>query len=1531
MSNGGLWDKLGNYYEWQWTLSCFLMVLGGTEATAITIEKFGEDGFEFELVTPQDSEWHQCKRRSDGGNWTIQRLITEGVVAAFGDKLKASQSAAVILITTSSCTPLAGLIDKSKTFSPTSDLLAALNAEEREAFKRLKGEWHCSTDDNCHQMLKRCKIEITSPSTIQQSNRAIARTYFSGDVDKLLPLFWDYAMNRLTQTISTDQLRIDVIQHLNLQLKNWAIDPTIDTRINAANQRYLKSHDAQMHRHPPIVRPEYEAAWQALGLNSRESRILLITGHAGCGKSHVLKYLVNQCQQMGHPVLALRMDAFLDARSIEDIGRPLLKEQASPVAVLTSRYQNQVPVLILDQADSVSEISGRSAHVRDLLDEMINDGTAYGNLKIVIACRNHDLNNDHRFKALKDNAFTKHVDVGLLDWDRDLMPYLSAIGLDGGKASQPQRQMLQKPINLGLFLACLEGLEADAFKALSSTSSMIKSLIERRQNDLRITGAVWTIFEVLEVICDYFNAHQTLAAPQLLLNKYPGAKAYLQSAGLFSIENGLIQLTHEALFDYVYAQSFVLSNKSVVSELTSKEQFLFRRTQVRQIFSGLRDLPGQYPRYIEELRAVLTSPEIRYHVKDSVAKWFSTVERPSDAESEIAFSLSDAPELSHLTRQIVSGQSWFDRLSTSGVIHNWLTSSCDHRRNFAQFLVRRAIDSCPDDAARMIHTILDHGAIPEVKILHMLVYALPSRKSEELLRAQIRAISQCPAEVFGEGKFPGFADFASWHKIWPEAQAKVLEAWLNRWLEIHSKDDPFSAVFQFNSTHSHWLGELAKKSPEHFCFAILPTLCIAMKRDAALGENQGKGWCQYDRIWPHDRESGIPNVIDFVRNALTEVAKSTPDLASELLEQLPPHLSRAALHLHLETIKANPEALHVRLRSLLENDDVLKAGPDGAEWQSFANAIAETLPWLEPDICELAWQLVRNHNPEYVFLKRSLERNVMSEVGVERIPCSSETRKWMIHNLNEVGLEKWAILKTIGPTYLPRDLRTDFEQLCRKFHGKALPEAHHSMGGMVRSPIDQKAASRMSDRQWLNAMHKYDQGRGEMRSFHKGYVIGGGHELSQELTTQAKADPVRFVNLITTLPDGCLPAYLDGIVSGVMESKADDKLVLRLFRLVAPRLESLFKRGIIWGFQKHRGIIAEPDVLAFLINLAQNGDAHENNDKTERRKEKEKKSLDDIYQGYSGLYGDAINGDRGAAYNTIADGLWENDCLLNDCIDLLKKQIQIESLNAVRMCMLHLVNSIGKYDPAQASAFVRQIAQKSLIPLSGQHGIHFLRWLLPNRFAEGWPIVNAMIESEDETISAAGILILGLSAFNNDEARSHFEQIRRTSALARRISADLAANNIRRVESCELQRQWLLDAMFDDDTVIQEECCSAKWEEILAPDSKHQDLAYRFIESHAIMLSSDHFVHAFEDIADAHSYLGLKLIDRLIQIAPDYNFQGHNGHHSAMHYLGPILNRMYQNAEKDHLAAGVVLDRIDTLLQIGFYGIEDVLKSHERI
>lgn len=376
MSNGGLWEKLGNYYEWQWTLSRLLMVLAGTEATAITIEKLGEDGFEFELVTPQGSEWHQCKRRSDGGNWTIQRLITEGIVAAFGEKLKASQTAAVFFITTSSCTPLAGLIDKSKTYSHAPDLLAALNTEEGEAFHRLKGEWRCSTDDNCHQMLRRCKIEITSPSTIQQSNRAIARTYFSGEVDKLLPLFWDYAMNRLTQTISTDQLRNDVVRQLNLRLKNWAIDPTIDARINAANQRYLKSHDAQMHRHPPIVRPEYDEAWQALGLENRENRILLITGDACCGKSHVLKNLVNQCEEMGHPVLALRMDAFLDARSIEDIGQPLLEERASPVAVLTSRYQNQAPVLILDQSDSVSEISGRSAHVRDLLDEMINDGTA---------------------------------------------------------------------------------------------------------------------------------------------------------------------------------------------------------------------------------------------------------------------------------------------------------------------------------------------------------------------------------------------------------------------------------------------------------------------------------------------------------------------------------------------------------------------------------------------------------------------------------------------------------------------------------------------------------------------------------------------------------------------------------------------------------------------------------------------------------------------------------------------------------------------------------------------------------------------------------------------------------------------------------------------------------------------------------------------------------------------------------------------------------------------------------------------------
>src|SRR3546814_18638756 len=75
------------WYESRWLTHQLLGLLDGT-VQSITIEALGDDeqGFEFSLMRAGGAEWHQCKRQTASGTWSIAALDGAGVLSAFRAK-----------------------------------------------------------------------------------------------------------------------------------------------------------------------------------------------------------------------------------------------------------------------------------------------------------------------------------------------------------------------------------------------------------------------------------------------------------------------------------------------------------------------------------------------------------------------------------------------------------------------------------------------------------------------------------------------------------------------------------------------------------------------------------------------------------------------------------------------------------------------------------------------------------------------------------------------------------------------------------------------------------------------------------------------------------------------------------------------------------------------------------------------------------------------------------------------------------------------------------------------------------------------------------------------------------------------------------------------------------------------------------------------------------------------------------------------------------------------------------------------------
>ncbi len=121
--------------------------------------------------------------------------------------------------------------------------------------------------------------------------------------------------------------------------------------------------------------------------------------------------------------------------------------------------------------------------------------------------------------------------------------------------------------------------------------------------------------EALDTMTQEMTRTQLLYVPKEKLDKI--AKGYIDqmvSEGVLAFDGKRYGFGHESFFDYAFARSFVRQDKSLVAFLKDSEQHLFRRAQVRQVLTYLRDADRK--RYREELAALLIDKQVRIHLKD---------------------------------------------------------------------------------------------------------------------------------------------------------------------------------------------------------------------------------------------------------------------------------------------------------------------------------------------------------------------------------------------------------------------------------------------------------------------------------------------------------------------------------------------------------------------------------------------------------------------------------------------------------------------------------------------------------------------------------------------------------------------------------------------------------------------------------------------------------------------------------------------------------------------------------------------------
>lgn len=1122
MIPGGIAGKLGNRYEAKWLVRALMDVIAD-KAHWLNFESVETDyqGFEFAIARGEITEWHQTKINSPAGNWTINALKKEGVLKAFSNRLSADENAHCFFVSQDNAKDFRTLTEKAQTANSYAQYAGILSERQNDSFQQLKKAWQ-HPDEVVFEWLNRSYVEIISGRALDAIIESYGDLYFHGGGEGVFPNLRDVLETHFNKPLTTEAIRRAIKLKGALKFKEWAFDPTIQHRVGEETEAYLQTYTPFGAGGETVTRGQSDTLIDEI-LKPDGPELVLVTGVAGSGKSGIVRSAIGKLRELKVPHLAFRIDHYLSCGTREELGKKLTGREEGPVSTLKGTFPSTSSILFIDQVDAVSEVSGRDGQVKEVIFRLITDAHNFGGVKIVVVCRTFDLDSDPRLKRLKEDNRTKQIDVPLLEWDADVEPLLKNKGVDVTSLGAPQRQLLCLPINLAVFMEI-----DDPEFSFHSLSNLHNVLIEKKQRIISKERKIfWSLAQPLTAMCDWMSERQKLNAPVSVLDAYPNAADILCSEGLIVSSRGQVNFFHESFFDHVYARSFVTNDLSIVDLLTKTEQHLFRRTQVRQILEALRQ--NDINRYLIELESVISSNDIRFHIKTAISHWLSSIDKPIEREFEIIsrFNKSNGKYSQFFHNAVLSTHTWFDLLNKASWIRRQLDSKEKECTEAVLWWFSNIAGERPGEVASLLRAWWGGDKERSERLLNWFGLVKRIKPDDDLVQLCVDVIDSCPNNLFqDQGLNPNMMLLHNWGVC-----GHVLHSIFEAWFALYPGQNPFEHG-EFKAIDTDYLTEIAKKAPQAFLYGTTDTIARSIEMVIAENKTGGNRYIFNRRRYSGHR-FGFDEFLAMYRSALKKIVKKAPEATNIYLGKLNPHKHQCLMHLHLEAIQSNPAVFGKRLPMLVSNKMIFDAGWIGAGWSSFANACHEAMPYLGSGEKKDLEQAVLDHTPE---IDHAI--SVLREINQKGEKEPFHTKKRAIQNLNHSGYEQLCILETIGEELLSSVALSRLHVLRRKFPKTKIAGPNHIDAHGVGSPIKRARCDRMNDNQWLSAIERYDS---DKIRYNRDLIDGGARQLAIELQEATRKAPARFSNLSLKIPDIAHYTYIEHVLFGLADAEVSSE------------------------------------------------------------------------------------------------------------------------------------------------------------------------------------------------------------------------------------------------------------------------------------------------------------------------------------------------------------------------------------------------------
>ncbi len=1515
---GGITDKLGNLYEAKGAVIGLLEVLQG-DALAVRYESIDpkEHGIDWFLRYVDIEKAIQAKIGPTNGKWSIKALEREGVLKSAEEWLNGYSHRTFLFLSESPSPEIERLCEKAKRATEANALLGTLSRPQRDDFEYIQEIWNVPSE-TALDFLKRCEFETRSGRQLDEVIQLRGQIIFVDLKTPIFPILRIYIEERMGLELTADKATIDIARSgsLSFRLRN---DPALWDRLREANKLFIESHPIFGMR-TPIHREEADRINKALFDNALP-RLFLVTGSAGSGKSFILKEIISELERKAVPHLSLRVDRYLSALSLSELGRYILGREENPLLALVEYAGINLCVLILDQVDAIGEASGRNSSMRELVLRLIDMASTFESVRVIAACRSYDLSSDPRLKSFANDKMVLNVQATPLDWTRDVEPQLQVQGFDTNRIQPALRAILSSPLNLSIFLELGSDSNLESIDQLIDISTLYDQLVSAKAK--RLTNI--DLVETLAVIARKMSEDQALDAPDSVLE--PKMIDPLSSEQLIIRSKSRISFFHETFFDYIYSRDFVGKGKSIIEFLKADEQILFRRTQVRQILNYYRQTEGKDgARYLSELKNVLNDSGVRYHIKDAVASWLGSLPNPSERELDIVLGLDTSDfGMPFLVRKAVYAQPfWASILLQRGLLSRWLHSSIEDRRNDAVAILTALLKANQSAAVECIESYWREEPIARLTtVRHWLMFVDNVAPSESLIKfmSSIASIETGGSE--GVTSIDRLIPYR-WYTEHPEAVGRILSAFFSAWFSAHPDDHPYSQN-RSGIVPDHILKELRKGSLDIYLHTMLPFFMETIER-IRHANNRGMTDFTFHSI-NEGYDFGSDSLLQGLRESLVEAVKQAPNKAAGYLDSVEPHIHPSCLYLHLSAIAAGGEGMTNRLVSLLNIQGLMDAGPSGAAWLPFAQAVKAVITILSSEIRERIEAMILGYWPELSHASYIARRLKAGENGW---PTNQEVAYSFLH---DSGRSQWAIIKTIGEEKFSPSVRIRFAMLDRKFAGAAIPEPNTITGGLVPPPILPDRAKHMSDIQWIRAIKYYPgdgippirRGRGFLD------MHSGASGLSQVLQEQTKSDPERFARLFLQLPQDTNPEYGDAILHGLGESKVDNTTLLPLIGRLNQERNPGYCSGFCWLISARPVLSADNDAFELLLWYMKNGPTSASGEAEMQRIQQDMLNIDQLLNGMGGIL--LLHGDRAAAARALARVIAHCAERRDAAVGQLKMCAVKEQAKSIRCALSEpiLLAFDVLSDKSLAFAILKSLIERDVgfdpYPLSNYHGIFLLHRALHFFPLECENIIERLVQFPDERIAQMGAYFSFYQAFISPGYQDTSIALLSAKSQYRYIDAGLAAQFVAEDQFREHSTRKLIEYFNDSDERVRKSALNCFRHLTGRPLRFHGDLLDAYIQSVAF-IHADHFFFEFVKSASDNSRdVVITIGEHMLNLSR----QGTNGDFGfEAGTISDMLNHEYAGTAGAPSSRIRILDLIDNMLQAGVYGVTQIVEQHER-